>query len=82
MKYVYLIESVSFPKQRYIGSTSDLKNRLEAHNEGRSPHTSKYKPWTLVTYVAFTRATKADEFERYLKSGSGRAFANKRLWQI
>ena len=82
MKYVYLIESVSFPKQRYIGSTSDLKNRLEAHNESRSPHTSKYKPWKLVTYVAFTSATKADEFERYLKSGSGRAFANKRLWEI
>lgn len=80
MKYVYLIQSIPFPKQRYTGITSDLKNRLSAHAEGRSPHTSKYKPWRLVTYAAFSNNEKAQEFEIYLKSGSGRAFANKRLW--
>jgi putative endonuclease len=37
-------------------------------------------PWRLVTYVAFSDRAKAEEFERYLKSGSGHAFANKRLW--
>jgi predicted GIY-YIG superfamily endonuclease len=78
--YVYLIKSISHPDQRYIGSTSDLKGRLKAHNEGRSPHTSKYKPWKLVAYIAFSGKSKAADFEQYLKSGSGHAFANKRLW--
>ena len=80
MKYVYLIQSNPFPNQRYIGITSDLKARLKAHNEGRSPHTSRYKPWTLITYVGFSNESKAVEFEQYLKSGSGRSFANKRFW--
>jgi hypothetical protein len=31
-------------------------------------------------YVAFTDPAKAEAFERYLKSGSGHAFARKRLW--
>jgi len=80
MKYVYLIQSTSHPEQRYIGLTSDLKKRLIAHNEGRSPHTSKFKPWRLVTYFGFVDDAKAIDFKHYLKSGSGRAFANKRLW--
>ena len=80
MKYVYLIQSIPFPKQRYIGLTSDIKGRIEAHNEVRSPHTSKYKPWKLVAYLAFSSEEKARQFEQYLKTGSGRAFAKKRLW--
>jgi predicted GIY-YIG superfamily endonuclease len=52
---------------------------LAAHNAGQSPHTSKFKPWHLVTYIAFSDEAKAVAFERYLKSGSGQAFANKRL---
>jgi putative endonuclease len=80
MKYVYLIQSIPSPDQKYIGITSDVKSRLSAHNEGRSPHTSKSKPWKLITYTAFSDDQKALEFEKYLKSGSGRAFANKRLW--
>jgi len=79
MKYVYLIQSIPYSKQRYIGLTSDIKGRIEAHNEGRSPHTSKYKPWKLIVYMAFSNESKAVEFERYLKSGSGHAFAEKRL---
>jgi putative endonuclease len=46
----------------------------------KSPHTSKYVPWKLVTYVAFSDKGKAETFERHLKSGSGHAFAKKRLW--
>ncbi|CAA7626212.1 GIY-YIG nuclease family protein [Magnetospirillum sp. UT-4] len=60
--------------------TSDLKRRLADHNSGKSSHTSKFAPWRLVTYVAFSDERKAMAFERYLKSGSGHAFANKRLW--
>jgi predicted GIY-YIG superfamily endonuclease len=80
MTFVYLLKSVACPKQRYIGLTSDLEKRFVAHNEGQSPHTAKFKPWKFLTYLAFSEESKAVEFERYLKSGSGRAFANKRLW--
>jgi predicted GIY-YIG superfamily endonuclease len=78
--YVYLIESVSNPTKRYVGVTADLKTRLDDHNAGRSPHTSKHCPWRLVTYIAFSDRAQAESFERYLKSGSGHAFASKRLW--
>ena len=71
MTYVYLIQSISFPDRKYIGRSSNIKKRLDAHNEGRSPHTSKYKPWKLVSYIAFSDESKAREFESYLKSGSG-----------
>jgi putative endonuclease len=57
-----------------------LKRRLIEHNSGKSPHTSKFAPWRLVTYVAFSDESRAASFERYLKSGSGHAFAGKRLW--
>lgn len=80
MYYVYLIESLSDPGQRYVGMTSDLKQRLHDHDDGKSFHTSKHKPWQLVTYIAFTDRPKAQDFEHYLKSGSGHAFARMRLW--
>jgi predicted GIY-YIG superfamily endonuclease len=80
MRYVYLLESEAFEGQRYVGVTSDLRQRLLDHNAGKSPYTSKYGPWKLVTYVAFSNEQKAEGFERYLKSGSGHAFARKRLW--
>ena len=80
MKYVYLLQSLSHPEQRYTGLTADVSKRLDAHNAGQSPHTSKYKPWQLVGYMAFAADDKAVAFERYLKSGSGRAFANNHFW--
>ncbi|UVC14145.1 GIY-YIG nuclease family protein [Mesorhizobium onobrychidis] len=80
MWYVYLIESKAAEGERYIGVTSDLKRRIVEHNAGKSSHTSKFMPWRIVTYVAFSNQANATSFERYLKSGSGHAFANKRLW--
>ena len=47
---------------------------------GESSYTAKFRPLKLTTYVAFTDPAKAEAFERYLKSGSGHAFARKRLW--
>ena len=79
MWYVYIIRSVSSRKQEYTGATADLKRRLSDHNAGRSKHTAKFKPWELAWYCAFPDKYKALEFERYLKSHSGRAFARKRL---
>ena len=80
MYYVHLIESLSAHGQRYVGLTDDLKQRLQEHNTGKSSYTSKSTPWELTTYIAFTDRRKAEAFERYLKSGSGHAFARKRLW--
>jgi len=80
MKYVYLIKSESHTNKTYVGVTSNLIQRLTTHNGGGSVHTSKFTPWTLLTYVAFSDDSKALAFEAYLKTGSGRAFAKKRLW--
>ncbi|MBA4208872.1 MAG: excinuclease ABC subunit C [Parvibaculum sp.] len=80
MFYVYLLRSTVFPDQRYIGFTKDLRKRVAVHNAGGSVHTAKYKPWELIGYHAFANERRAREFEHYLKSGSGKAFANRRLW--
>ena len=80
IKHVYLIQSQTHPERRYTGITTDLRARLAAHNQGKSKHTAKYRPWKLITVVSFTDNQKARAFESYLKSGSGRAFAHKRLW--
>lgn len=81
MFYVYLLKSQNYPNQRYIGLTSDLKKRLHDHNSGYSAHTSKFAPWTLINYFAFSSRNAAAEFEKYLKTGSGHAFANKHFWK-
>jgi predicted GIY-YIG superfamily endonuclease len=77
MYYVYLLKFRSRPTQPYIGSTCDLRQRLKQHNEGRSPHTAKFRPWTPLAYFAFVDKRTAVAFERYLKSGSGRAFIKR-----
>ena len=77
MTHVYLLQSLRYPNQRYVGSTSDVGARVGEHNAGRSPHTAKYAPWELVASVTFPDNRQALAFERYLKSGSGRAFARR-----
>jgi len=67
MHYVYLLQSQSHQKRRYVGLTSDLKFRLTKHNEGGVPHTAKFLPGTLRGYTAFQSREQAAEFERYLK---------------
>jgi predicted GIY-YIG superfamily endonuclease len=73
MHYVYILENES--GRFYFGRTKDLKDRLARHNHGEVSHTSKYRPWKLRTYLAFSDDQKAIDFEHYLKSGSGRAFS-------
>jgi putative endonuclease len=79
MTYVYILQSIEHTDRYYVGATSDLRARLQKHNAGEVSHTSKYAPWSIKTYVAFTDEKQAFSFEKYLKSGSGRAFAKKRL---
>ena len=77
MVYVHILRRKSRRDQTYIGSTSDLRSRLAQHNAGKSIHTNKFKPWNLFAYVALPEKELAEKFEKYLKSGSGRAFAAK-----
>jgi predicted GIY-YIG superfamily endonuclease len=77
MKFVYIIRSLEHPDQYYTGITDNIEQRLNEHNSGKSPHTSKFKPCEIVVYTAFCDENKALNFEKYLKSGSGRAFALK-----
>jgi predicted GIY-YIG superfamily endonuclease len=77
VKYVYILQSVKFPDRYYVGLTSNLKLRLREHNSGKSIHTSKYLPWSLKVFIGFQNEQKAFEFEKYLKSSSGRAFAKR-----
>ena len=79
MWYVYILSCQNDPNKHYTGYTENLKNRLADHNSGKVPHTSKFKPWILKTYIAFSEEQKARDFETYLKSGSGRVFSKKRF---
>ena len=77
MKYVYMLQSVEIENRHYVGATVDLRKRLAEHNRGEVLHTRKFLPWKLVGYVAFSDEGKANGFEAYLKTGSGRAFAKR-----
>lgn len=77
MIYVYILQSISNSNRHYSGITEDLEARLQKHNAGEVSHTKKHTPWTIKNYIAFEDHEKAFAFEKYLKSGSGRAFAKK-----
>ncbi len=77
MHYVYILKC--YDKHPYTGCTSNLRGRLLRHKYGHVPATSKRLPVSLISYFAFQDKYKAFNFERYLKTGSGRAFLNKHL---
>jgi putative endonuclease len=77
--YVYILQSKTCPERYYVGLTDDLKDRLKRHNAGEMIHTSKWRPWRIKSAIAFNERQRAADFERYLKTASGRAFAKKRL---
>ena len=76
-RFVYVLRSLKNTNRPYIGLTSDPIRRLEAHNAGKSQHTASGRPWQPVVTLEFTDEELAVKFERYLKSGSGRAFAKR-----
>jgi predicted GIY-YIG superfamily endonuclease len=78
-RFVYVIQSVRDPGRYYAGLTSNVAQRLEVHNSGGSHHTRLHRPWRLVVALEFASEASAATFEKYLKIGSGRAFA-KRLF--
>jgi len=81
MYYAYILLS-SKSHTFYFGSTIDLKKRLELHNSGKVKSTKHGLPWELVWYAGFTTENEAKNFELYLKSGSGKAFAYKRFVSV
>lgn len=78
MVCVYILTSEDGEHQ-YVGATEELRGRLQKHNAGHVPHTAKFRPWRIKTYIAFSDPGQAWAFEKYLKSASGRAFSKKRL---
>lgn len=78
MYYTYILLS-SKSHIFYYGSTDHLERRFKLHNEGRVTSTKPHILWVLVWYAGFQTEKEARDFERYLKSGSGKAFAYKRL---
>ena len=77
MWYVYFLRLAN--GDLYVGSTNDLKRRMASHQKGDVTSTKRYQPSHLVSYTAVRTESHARELERYFKSGSGKAFANKRL---
>ncbi len=75
--YVYILTSELDESKHYTGLTDNLEKRLKAHNSGQVSYTAKFKPWKIETAISFRSREKAAEFEKYLKSHSGRAFASK-----
>ena len=79
MWYVYFLKLSN--GDMYVGSTNDLKRRFASHQAGHVSSTKPHLPAELKSYVAVENETLARELERYFKSGSGKAFANKRFWR-
>jgi putative endonuclease len=76
-RFVYILRSQSDPTRHYVGITSDVGRRLEWHNTGPFGHTVDNRPWEVAVAIEFPTETHTARFERYLKSGSGRAFAKR-----
>jgi len=80
MFYAYILQSIAKPTEFYRGHTSDFKQRLKDHNAGKCPHTAKCAPWKVKFYAAFETVELAQNFEQYLKTGSGHAFSKRRFY--
>jgi len=76
-RFVYVMKNSDASPRFYVGLSSDVNARLEGHNAGRCPHTAAHRPWRLHVVIQFSDEPTAINFERYLKSGSGRAFAKR-----
>jgi putative endonuclease len=76
-RFVYILRSESDPSRHYVGRTSNVDERLVWHNAGPCGYTRRHRPWRVLVSIEFSDEAGAARFERYLKSGSGRAFAKR-----
>jgi putative endonuclease len=72
--YVYVLHSVSSPDRHYVGLTDDILRHLAAHNRGELPQTARHGPWRLHVLMKFGTAESAAQFEKFLKTATGREF--------
>jgi putative endonuclease len=77
LRFVYILRSEREPARHYVGTTSIIQRRLEWHNAGQNVHTASNRPWIILVVLEFRTEDVARRFQRYLKSGSGRAFAKR-----
>ena len=75
--YVYILRCAD--AKYYTGCAKNLEERLSRHNRGSVPATKDHRPVELITYIAFNGKYKVFEYEKYLKTGSGRAVMHKRF---
>ena len=80
-RFVYILKSINAPATHYVGVTSDVERRLEHHNAGLSHHTAEHRPWRRLVVIECDEEKPALEFEKYLKTGSGREFARRHFRQ-
>ncbi|MBU4483913.1 GIY-YIG nuclease family protein [bacterium] len=79
MYCAYILKSKTSART-YVGVTGNIERRLKEHNNGAVDATANDKPFNLVSYIAFIDRKKAYDFERYLKTASGRSFLKKRVF--
>ena len=80
-RFVYILKSIAFPDEYYVGVTSNMAARIAAHNERLTPSTVHHRPWRVLIVVEFDEEPPALAFERYLKSGAGREFTRRHFRQ-
>ena len=81
MFHVYLLRSVLLPQMTYVGYTAkDPRARMKEHNCGLTKTTAPHIPWKIEVVVTFCNQKRAEEFEKYLKAGSGYVFAKRHFW--
>jgi predicted GIY-YIG superfamily endonuclease len=78
-RFVYVLRNAETPPRYYTGITGDVAKRQAEHNAGGCVHTAKYRPWSIDVVIEFADERRAVALERYLKSGSGVAFAIRHL---
>ena len=77
MWYVYFLKLNN--SNIYVGSTNDLKRRVQSHQAGQVQSTKAFIPVALKSYLALETEQHARDLETYFKSGSGKVVALKRL---
>ena len=75
---VYVIKSAGY-NFHYIGHTSDITKRLNAHNSGKVRSTKAYRPFHIIYSEEFKDRSSAFKREMYLKSAEGNIWLRKEL---
>jgi putative endonuclease len=81
-RIVCILRSQSEPLRHYVGITNDLRGRVRWHNRSPTGHTVMHRPWAIVVSMEFPSENDAVRFEKYLKSGSGRAFTKRHFGAV